>query len=86
MLGSYLFPPVMGMPGNLELLGKFAKASFSNGITPIDRDYDQKTTEVDFNYVIKEFNARIMLFYLQKNFSAVQQNDKQIGLGFQVQM
>jgi hypothetical protein len=86
VLGSYLFPPVMGMPGNLELLGKFAKASFSNGITPIDRDYDQKTTEVDFNYVIKEFNARIMLFYLQKNFSAVQQNDKQIGLGFQVQM
>jgi hypothetical protein len=86
VLGSYLFPPAMGMTGKLELLGKFAKASFSNGITPIDRDYDQKTTEVDFNYVIKEFNARIMLFYLQKNFSAVQQNDKQIGLGFQVQM
>jgi hypothetical protein len=86
VLGSYLFPQVMGMTGKLELLGKFAKASFSNGITPVDRDYDQKTTEVNFNYVIKEFNARIMLFYLQKNFSAVQQNDKQIGLGFQVQM
>jgi len=27
-----------------------------------------------------------MLFYLQKNFSAVQPNDKQIGLGFLVQM
>jgi hypothetical protein len=86
ILASYLFPPAMGMTGRLEILGKFAKASFKNGITPIDRDYDQKTTEVNFNYVIKQFNARIMLFYLQKNFSAVQANDKQVGVGFQVQM
>jgi len=27
-----------------------------------------------------------MLFYLQKDFSAVQANDKQVGVGFQVQM
>jgi hypothetical protein len=86
VLASYLFPPVMGMTGRLELLGKFAKASFSNGITRLDPDYDQKTTEVDFNYVIKQFNARVMLFYLQKNFTAVQSNDKQIGVGFQLQM
>jgi hypothetical protein len=85
-LASYLFPPVMGMTGRLEVLGKYAQATFSNGITPLDRDYDQKTTELNFNYVIKEFNARVMLFYVQKNFSAVQPNDKQIGLGFQVQM
>ena len=25
------------------------------------RDYDQKTTEVNFNYVIKQFNARVMI-------------------------
>ena len=86
VLASYLFPPVMGMTGRLELLGKFAKASFSNGITRLDPDYDQKTTEVNFNYVIKQFNARVMLFYLQKNFTAVQSNDKQVGVGFQVQM
>jgi hypothetical protein len=86
VLGSYLFPPVMGMTGRLEILGKFAKATFSNGITVLDRNYDQKTTEVDFNYVIKQFNARVMLFYLQKDFTAVQQNDKQVGVGFQVQM
>jgi hypothetical protein len=77
---------MMGMTGRLELLGKFAKASFSNGITRLDPDYDQKTTEVNFNYVIKQFNARIMLFYLQKNFTAVQANDKQVGVGFQLQM
>ncbi len=26
-------------------------------------NYDQKTTEVNFNYVIKQFNARVMTFY-----------------------
>jgi len=86
VLASYLFPPAAGMTGRLELLGKFAKAVFRDGLTSIDRDYDQKTTEVNFNYVIKDFNARVMLFYLQKNFSAVQPNDKQVGVGFQVQM
>lgn len=86
VLGSYLFPPVTGMTGRLEVLGKFAKADFSKGLTLADRDYGQKTTEVNFNYVIKDFRARVMLFYLQKNFTAVQANDKQIGVGLQVQM
>jgi len=86
VLASYLFPPAAGMTGRVELLGKFAKAGFRNGLTAIDRDYDQKTTEVNLNYVIRDFNARVMLFYLQKNFSAVQRNDKQVGVGFQVQM
>jgi hypothetical protein len=86
VLASYLFPPVAGVTGRFEILGKFAKASFRDGLTVLDRDYDQKTTEVNFNYVIREFNARVMLFYLQKNFSAVQANNKQVGVGFQVQM
>ena len=86
VLASYLFPPAAGMTGKLEILGKFANAAFRDGLTSIDRDYDQKTTEVNFNYVIRDFNARVMLFYLQKNFSAVQPNDKQVGVGFQVQM
>jgi hypothetical protein len=86
VLASYLFPPGAGMTGRLEILGKFAKASFRHGITAIDHDYDQKTTEANLNYVIKDFKARVMLFYLQKNFSAVQSNDKQVGVGFQVQM
>src|SRR6266508_2120077 len=60
LLGSFLFPPAPGMTGRLEILGKFAQASFSKGLTPADRDYDQKTTEVNFNYVIKDFNARVM--------------------------
>jgi len=86
VLASYLFPPMAQVTGRLEVLGKFAKASFSNGLTAIDRDYDQKTTELNFNYVIRDFRARVMFFYLQKDFSAVQANDKQVGVGFQVQM
>jgi hypothetical protein len=85
-LASYLFPPVMGMTGNFQLLGKFARATFSKGLTPVDADYDQKTTEFNFNYVIKEFNARVMLFYKDTRFNAVQSNDKQFGIGLQVQI
>src|SRR6202011_2616121 len=33
LLGSYLFPPAMGMTGRFEVLGKFARATFSNGLT-----------------------------------------------------
>ena len=49
-------------------------------------DYNQKTTEVNFNYIIKEFNARVMLFYMDTRFNAVQTNNKQVGVGLQVQM
>lgn len=86
LLGSFLFPPAAGMTGRFEILGKFANASFTEPVTPTDPDYTQKTTEFNFNYVISQFKARAMVFYLQKNFSAVHANDKQFGVGFQVQM
>ena len=85
-LVSLLLPPGANMTGRIQLMGKFAQAKFTKGITALDADYTQKTTEINVNYVIKQFNARIMVFYLQKNFSAVQANDKQAGVGFQVQM
>ena len=62
-LASYLFPKVLG-PGKFEILGKYAKAEFTHGATP---SFDQKTTEVNFNYVIKQFNARIMSFYQKES-------------------
>ncbi len=85
-LASYLFPPVMGMAGNFEILGKYAYAKFSGGLTALDIDYNQKTSEFNFNYVIKEFNARIMLFFLDTRFSAIKTNNKQVGIGFQLQI
>ena len=85
VLGAYLFPKMVGT-GRFELLGKFASARFREGITSLDPDYDQKTTEIDVNYVIKQFNARVMMFYKDTRFDAVRTNFKQVGVGVQLQM
>ena len=81
-LASYLFPKVLG-PGKFEILGKYAKADFTRGSTP---SFDQKTTEVNFNYVIKQFNLRIMSFYQKENFNRVMNNFWEAGIGLQIQM
>ena len=81
-LGSYLFHTNVG-PGRFQLLGKFAKADFTRGLNP---SYNQKTTEVNFNYVLKEFNARMMTFFRNTNFNRVRPDFWQAGVGFQIQM
>ena len=83
VLGSYIFPKVVGV-GKFEILGKFAKAeSFGQALS-----VSQKTTEVDFNYIIKQFNARIMSFYDDTRFNRDSQVPKfwQAGIGLQVQI
>jgi len=85
VLGAYLFPQMIGV-GRFEILGKFASARFREGITPLDPDYDQKTTEIDFNYVIRQFNARVMVFFKDTRFDAVRTDFKQFGVGLQLQM
>ena len=45
-----------------------------------------QTTEVDLNYVIKQHNARLMIFYIDTRFDAVKTNDKKFGVGMQLQM
>jgi hypothetical protein len=85
VLASYLFPKPIGA-GKIEILGKFAEASFARGITPFDIYYKQKTTEANLNYIIKEFNARVMTFYKNTKFTAVNNNFWQVGLGLQIQM
>jgi hypothetical protein len=85
VLGSYLFPNLAG-PGRFEVLGKFAAARFRDGVSIINLDYNQKTTELNLNYVIKQFNARVMIFYKDTRFDAVKTNSKQVGVGFQVQI
>ena len=81
-LASYLFPKPVGM-GKFEILGKYGKAQFTHGRTP---SYHQKTTEVNFNYVIKQFNARVMTFYKDTRFNTVKSNFWQAGVGLQIQM
>jgi hypothetical protein len=85
VLGSYMFPGRVG-PGRFEVLGKYAKARFREGVATLDADYDQKTTEVDLNYVVKQFNSRLMMFYKDTRFDAVRSNFKQFGVGLQIQM
>ena len=69
--------------GKFELLGKYAKADFTHGT---GANYDQKTTEVNFNYVIKQFNARVMSFYQQEDFNTVKTDTWQAGIGLQIQI
>jgi hypothetical protein len=81
VLGSYLFPKPVGM-GKFEILGKFAKAASMGQKLSVD----QKTTEVNFNYVIKQFNARVMTFYKDTRFNKLTPNFWQLGIGLQVQI
>jgi hypothetical protein len=81
-LASYLFGKKVGI-GQFQLLGKYAKAEFTHGKTA---NYSQKTTEVNFNYVIKQFNARVMSFYRDVRFNAIRTNFWQAGVGLQVQI
>jgi hypothetical protein len=87
VLGSYLFPkivPVGKINGQFEILGKYAKADFLHGATP---SHDQKTTEINFNYVIKQFKARVMTFYEDTRFDTKTiPNFWQAGIGLQVQI
>jgi hypothetical protein len=85
-LASYLFPKPVAigkLTGKFEILGKYAKADFTHGATP---SYNQKTTEVNFNYIIKQFNARVMTFYKDTRFNRIQTNFWQLGIGLQIQM
>ena len=83
VLGAFLFPKQVGM-GKFEVLGKYAAATFREGGALAD--YDQDTTEFNFNYVIKEFNARLMFFVINTDFSAVKTSGTRVGFGLQLQM
>jgi hypothetical protein len=85
-LASYLFPkviPIGKLNGKFEILGKYAKADFLHGSLP---NYDQKTTEINFNYVIKQFKARVMSFYEDQRFNRVRPDTWQAGVGLQIQI
>jgi hypothetical protein len=82
VLGAYLFPGSAG-PGKFQVLGKYGQATYDF----FGADLDQDTLELDLNYLIKTFNARISLFFLDKSFDPDVGGDSQtIGLGLQIQM
>jgi hypothetical protein len=82
VLGAYLFPGSAG-PGKVQVLGKYGQATYDFFGT----DLDQDTLELNLNYLINKFNARISLFYLDKSFDPnVGGDSTTIGLGLQIQM
>jgi hypothetical protein len=82
VLGAYLFPGEAG-PGKFQVLGKFGQATYDF----FGADLDQDTFEIDLNYIIKSFNARVSLYYLDKSFDPdVGGDSSTIGLGLQIQM
>ncbi|MEJ0036762.1 MAG: porin [Gammaproteobacteria bacterium] len=81
ILSSYLFPQPVGI-GKFQLLGKYGQATYDF----IGGDVEQKTSEVDLNYVLKQFNARISIFYIDTKFDDATPDKKQFGLGLQVQL
>lgn len=85
VLASYLFPQLVGV-GRFEVLGKYAHARFRDGLRPVDANFDQDTTELNLAYVIRQFNSRVVLFYKDTRFDAVQPDAKQVGIGIQLQM
>jgi len=83
VLGAYLFPQQVGI-GKFQVLGKYAQATYKY---PVGSDVDQDTIEVNLNYIIKAFNARVSLFYIDTTFDPITGADsKQMGVGLQVQM
>jgi len=86
-LASFLIPKAVGM-GKFELLGKYAIAEFTDGLIAegANPSYRQNTTEINLNYVIKQFDARVMSFYRDTRFNSVRGNNWQAGIGLQLQL
>jgi hypothetical protein len=84
---SYLFPQVIGI-GKVEVLAKYAKATydFNVGVPSLG----QRTKIVEIGYIIKEFNARVSLFYNDIQYGATatgnETGEKVLGVGLQLQM
>jgi len=86
-LAAYMFPTTIGvgkLQGKFQVLGKYASTTYDTVGPKVDRN----TTEVDLNYVIKAFNARVSLFYIGTDYSHItpEPNSRQIGLGLQLQI
>lgn len=83
LTGAYLLPTPVG-PGKLQFLGKFGTTTYDAGLAT-GEDLEMDTTEVNVNYMIKGFNARVSLFYLGKAYSSDAAADTEsVGLGVQL--
>ncbi len=86
VLGSYLFPQVIGV-GKLQLLAKIAHAEYS-GFDTSPLDDAQRTDDFELGYIIKDFNARVSLYWIDFHYDdqLAGMDHRVIGLGVQLQM
>jgi hypothetical protein len=82
-LASYLFPQVVGI-GKIQLLGKYAQKSIN--ATATSTSDKLKTSEINVNYIIKSFNARVGLYFLNQKDDVVDTSKKEFGLKLQLQI
>jgi hypothetical protein len=91
VLGAYLFPAQVGI-GKFQVLAKAGTVTFEDNVAPISTtEVEQDTMELNLNYIIKQFNARISAFYIDTEASLTPGpsstvSGKQYGIGLQVQM
>jgi hypothetical protein len=79
---SYLFPQPVGI-GKIQLLGKYASATYD---VP-GSDPKLKTAEGNIGYIVKDFNVRGYLFYIDQSWDNSSAADATyLGVGLQVQM
>ena len=69
ILGALSVPASRSASGQVPDPRQVRRRRTSTKGSPLDADYDQKTTEINFNYIIKEFNARVMFFFKNTDFS-----------------
>ena len=80
-LAAYVFPVVVGI-GKFQILGKYSQKTLDT--LPL---HDRlKTTEVNLNYIIKSFSARVGFYYLNRKDQNLGTSPNEFGLKLQLQI
>jgi hypothetical protein len=83
-LVSFLFAQQVGY-GKFQVLDKYSEKTYD--ATALTDSTKIKTNEVDINYIIKEFNARVGAYYVTQTDSALYASSpKEFGIKLQLQM
>jgi len=80
-LAAYVFPVAVGT-GKFQILGKYSQKT----IDTFPAYGMLKTTEVNLNYIIKSFSARIGFYYLNQRDQNLDTSPNEFGLKLQLQM
>ena len=72
--------------GRFQVLGKYGRAGFHDSTVVADPSYGQRTAEVDLNYIIKTFDARLSVFFKRSALDGPLPDQKQVGVGLQLQI